>query len=150
MAPKMEKKRVGDLAATGSAKDVENLLRAYGTESGYLDWIEYGVSQSGAQTKADKKALIAAFVAKQGVFATGQEIPPNTAQEIQESQAEILQQLQENKETITFLAETILELTKRIDDLQEDKAQKKVAPTAEPSGKGKTPKAPVFNPGTQH
>ncbi|MBI3440652.1 MAG: hypothetical protein HY052_02420 [Proteobacteria bacterium] len=96
MVPSINCERLQHIAMTGSAKDVENLLRAYG-DSGTndyryscLDWITAGVnSDNNDSRRADKKHSITDYMAHQGVFAEKQAIAPDVVAEFRQAIAQL-------------------------------------------------------------
>ncbi len=122
MAPQIEYTRLKYIAETGTTKDVENLLRAYGdlgtTNPKYscLDWIEAGVRNSNTATHAEKKALVAAYVAKTGVFSEDGAMTPDAAQQVQETLIQLLETVQELTGQVQALRGEVKELKKTAEE----------------------------------
>ena len=110
------------LAQTGTAEDVENLLKNFGSaqwagpeqiwdgwkwavpKGNCIDWIVSGISEDNATARrAQKQSLVAQYGAGTGPFKKGQDVSPDVLQEFRDTIAELTAQVS-----------TIPELTKQV------------------------------------
>lgn len=115
------------MARKGSIMELENLLRTYGnarTTGGgnCLDYIVAGANEAG-RDKHQKVALINDYLKKQGLFAGKKDetvLKPDVVGEFRATLKEITQRLngtQKTEEALRTLAEAVVQLSKKVDDL---------------------------------
>ncbi|MBU6474763.1 MAG: hypothetical protein KGL10_09445 [Alphaproteobacteria bacterium] len=114
------------LAETGSVKDLVGLLKEFGdkkTDKGEdcIDWIVSGVSESAWNEIDRKKALVADYLGKQGVFAETGAMPADATRQVQETLIQLL-------ETVRELTEKVGGLETEIKDLKKTVTEKPVPP----------------------